>query len=106
MANRKSKMTKQRNHTMQLEKLETRQLLATVTGGGEEVGTDISFQGNTYDQILMTGASVTVEADAGQVVRVSAVDINDDIVQFEFSGSGQFSVSLDDFEVGHVTQQP
>jgi len=83
---------------MQLEKLETRQLLATVTGGGEEVGTDISFQGNTYDQILMTGASVTVEADAGQVVRVSAVDINDDIVQFEFSGSGQFSVSLDDFE--------
>ena len=98
MANRKSKMTKQRNHTMQLEKLEARQLLATVTGGGEEVGTDISFQGNTYDQILMTGASVTVEADAGQVVRVSAVDINDDIVQFEFSGAGQFSVSLDDFE--------
>lgn len=98
MANRKSKMTKQRNNTMQLEKLEARQLLATVNGGGEEVGTDIVFQGNTYDQILMTGASVTVEADPGQVVRVSAVDINDDIVQYEFSGAGRFSVSLDDFE--------
>ena len=57
-----------RSHVMQLEVLEPRQLLATVVGGGEEVGSDISFQGNTYDQILMTGASVTVSADAGQIV--------------------------------------
>ncbi len=87
-----------RSHIMQLEALEARQLLATVVGGGEEVGSDISFQGNTYDQILMTGASVSVSADAGQIVRVSAIDSNDDIVQYEFSGSGTMSISLDDFE--------
>ncbi len=73
---------------MQLEALKARQLLATVVGGGDEVGSDISFQGNVYDQVLMTGASVTVLADAGQVVRVSAIDSNDDIEQYEFSGSG------------------
>ena len=84
-----------RSHVMQLEVLEPRQLLATVVGGGEEVGSDISFQGNTYDQILMTGASVTVSADAGQIVRVSAVDSNDDIVQYEFSGAGTMNISLD-----------
>ena len=66
---------------MQLDALEARQLLATVVGGGEEVGSDISFQGNTYDQILLTGASVSVSADAGQIVRVSALDSNDDIVK-------------------------
>ncbi len=82
---------------MQLETLESRQLLATVTGGGTEVGSDISFQGNVYDQILLTGASVTVNADAGQIVRVSFLDLNGDIVQSEFSGAGNFSVSLDDF---------
>ena len=97
MAKRNSKILKQPN-AMQLEALEARQLLATVVGGGEEVGSDISFQGNTYDQILMTGASVSVSADAGQIVRVSAVDSNDDIVQYEFSGSGTMSISLDDFE--------
>jgi hypothetical protein len=46
----------------------------------------------------MTGASVTVSADAGQIVRVSAIDSNDDIVQYEFSGAGTMNISLDDFE--------
>ena len=82
---------------MQLEKLENRQLLATVTGGGEEVGSDISYQGNTYDQVLMQGAAVSVEADPGQIVRVSWIDGNGDITQGEFSGAGTFTVSLDDF---------
>ena len=82
---------------MQLEKLENRQLLATVTGGGEEVGSDISYQGNTYDQVLMQGAAVSVEADPGQIVRVSWIDGNGDITQGEFSGDGTFTVSLDDF---------
>ena len=90
-------MIKNRNASMQLETLETRQLLATVSGGGEEVGSDISFQGNVYDQILLQGASVTVSADPGQIVRVSWIDDNGDIVQGEFSGAGNFSVSLDDF---------
>ena len=97
MAKRKSKLYKNRQSTMQLETLESRQLLATVTGGGTEVGSDISFQGNVYDQILLTGASVTVSADPGQIVRVSFLDLNGDIVQSEYSGSGNFSVSLDDF---------
>ena len=81
-----------------LEKLEQRQLLATVTGGGEEVGSDISYQGNTYDQVLMQGAAVSVEADPGQIVRVSWIDGDGDITQGEFSGAGIFTVSLDDFE--------
>ena len=82
---------------IQLEKLENRQLLATVTGGGEEVGSDISYQGNVYDQVLMQGAAVSVEADPGQIVRVSWIDGNGDITQGEFSGDGTFTVSLDDF---------
>ena len=95
---RKSKLYRERQTaTIQLEKLEARQLLATVTGGGEEVGSDISYQGNVYDQVLMQGAAVSVEADPGQIVRVSWIDGNGDITQGEFSGSGTFTVSLDDF---------
>ena len=94
---RKSKLYRERQTAIQLEKLEPRQLLATVTGGGEEVGSDISYQGNVYDQVLMQGAAVSVEADPGQIVRVSWIDGNGDITQGEFSGSGTFTVSLDDF---------
>ena len=95
--NRISKLYKTRQTAIQLEKLEHRQLLATVTGGGEEVGSDISYQGNVYDQVLMQGAAVSVEADPGQIVRVSWIDGNGDITQGEFSGAGTFTVSLDDF---------
>ena len=95
--NRISKLYKTRQTAIQLEKLEHRQLLATVTGGGEEVGSDISYQGNVYDQVLMQGAAVSVEADPGQIVRVSWIDGNGDITQGEFSGDGTFTVSLDDF---------
>ena len=95
--NRISKLYKTRQTAIQLEKLEQRQLLATVTGGGEEVGSDISYQGNVYDQVLMQGAAVSVEADPGQIVRVSWIDGNGDITQGEFSGDGTFTVSLDDF---------
>ncbi len=94
---RTSKLYRERQTEIQLEKLEPRQLLATVTGGGEEVGSDISYQGNVYDQVLMQGAAVSVEADPGQIVRVSWIDGNGDITQGEFSGSGTFTVSLDDF---------
>ncbi len=98
MANHFSTINRGRRSALQLEYLESRQLLATVSGGGEEVGSDIPFQGNVYDQILMTGSTVTVEADPGQIVRVSWIDGNGDILQGEFSGSGSLSISLDDFE--------
>ncbi len=94
---RTSILHRERQTAIQLEKLEPRQLLATVTGGGEEVGSDISYQGNVYDQVLMQGAAVSVEADPGQIVRVSWIDGNGDITQGEFSGAGTFTVSLDDF---------
>ena len=45
----------------------------------------------------MQGAAVSVEADPGQIVRVSWIDGNGDITQGEFSGDGTFTVSLDDF---------
>ena len=80
-----------------LEQLETRQLLATIVGGGEEVGSDLDFQNNIYDQILMVGSSVTVAADQGQIVRTSYLDSNGDIIQAEFSGAGTLSIFLDDF---------
>ncbi len=48
-----------------------------------------------YDQILLQGTGVTTRADAGQVVRVSFIDLTDDIVQVEFSGAGTLTVVLD-----------
>lgn len=98
MAKRNSHIIRNRKPSLQLEALESRHLLATIVSGeGVEVGTDIEFQGNVYDQILMTGISVTVEADPGQIVRISYQDLNFDILQTEFSGAGQLSVSLTDF---------
>jgi hypothetical protein len=69
---------------------------AKVIGSGAEVGPDIVHQnGNVYDQVLLQGPAATVTADRGQVVRLSYVDLNDDIVQVEFSGSGTLSIVLD-----------
>ena len=51
--------------------------------------------GFTYDQILLGGAAASVTADAGQILRVSFIDLNDDIVQVEFSGAGTLSLVLD-----------
>jgi hypothetical protein len=50
--------------------------------------------GHIYDQILLTGATASVTADPGQMVRVSYVDPNDDIVQIEFAGAGTLSIQL------------
>jgi len=91
--------TKSRKSALRVEALEQRQLLAAVTGGGTEVGSNIVHpNGNVYDQVLMTGASVTVTADAGQVTRVSFLDLSGDIVQAEFSGAGSLTISLDQFK--------
>lgn len=93
MAKRNKKLSKS---LLKLESLEQRQLLAGIVGGGTEVLTDIHHaNGNVYDQVLMTGASVQVTADAGQVTRVSFLDMQGDIVQAEFSGSGTLTISLD-----------
>ena len=88
-----------RRSSLRVEALEQRQLLATVTGAGTEVGSNITNpDGRIYDQILMTGASVTVTADPGQVTRVSFLDLQGDIVQAEFAGKGTLVVSLDQFK--------
>ncbi|HRE83961.1 MAG TPA: immunoglobulin domain-containing protein [Opitutaceae bacterium] len=51
--------------------------------------------GNVYTQILLTGPAVTVTADTGKVTRVSYIDLQGDIVQLEFSGSGTMTITLE-----------
>ncbi|MEX2043739.1 MAG: immunoglobulin domain-containing protein, partial [Opitutus sp.] len=51
--------------------------------------------GNRYDQLLLTGSAATFTADAGQVTRISYIDLSDDIVQLEFSGAGSVTLVLD-----------
>ncbi|MEO5960088.1 MAG: immunoglobulin domain-containing protein [Opitutaceae bacterium] len=70
---------------------------AKVSGAGTEVGSNIVHpNGNVYDQVLLQGAAAAVRADPGQVVRMSYIDLNDDIVQVEFAGAGTLSLVLDD----------
>jgi hypothetical protein len=67
-----------------------------VVGGGSVVGTDIRHpNGNIFDQVLLNGAVATVHAAPGKVLRVSYLDLNDDIVQVEFAGSGAATIALD-----------
>ncbi|MEO5958940.1 MAG: immunoglobulin domain-containing protein, partial [Opitutaceae bacterium] len=68
-----------------------------VIGTGSEVGSNIfvAANGNTFDQVLLSGAAATVTADAGQITRTSFLDLTDDIVQIEFSGAGTLSLVLD-----------
>jgi len=51
--------------------------------------------GFTYDQILLEGPAASVRADPGQILRISFIDLNDDIVQVEFSGAGTLTLVLD-----------
>ena len=68
-----------------------------VIGAGEEIAHDIyvAANNNTFDQVLLEGAAATITADAGQITRVSYVDLTNDIVQVEFSGAGTLSLVLD-----------
>lgn len=67
-----------------------------VVGAAYEYGANIAHpNGKVYDQILMTGAAATFHADPGQVVRASYIDLNNDIVQVEFSGAGEVTLALD-----------
>ncbi len=51
--------------------------------------------GNLYTQILLSGPSATVTADAGKVTRISFIDLQDDIIQLEFSGPGTMTITLE-----------
>ncbi|HWL16919.1 MAG TPA: CAP domain-containing protein [Opitutus sp.] len=69
-----------------------------VTGDGNEVDRDVRHpNGNIFDQVLATGAAETITSDyaLGQITRTSFVDLDDDIVQVEFSGPGSLSLVLE-----------
>src|SRR5690606_34656948 len=73
-----------------------------LTSTAKLVGTGTEFAdifhggtGFTYDQILLEDAAASVTADSGQILRISFIDLNDDIVQVEFSGAGTLSLVLD-----------
>lgn len=96
--------SKSRKSALRVEALEQRRLLAAVSGAGTEVGSDIHHpNGNVYDQVLMTGSSVTIQNDVmkdpnnGDITRVSFLDLSGDIVQAEFSGHGTLTITLDDY---------
>jgi hypothetical protein len=66
-----------------------------VIGTGSEIGFNIAHPNtNIFDQILAHGAAVSFTADAGQVTRLSYIDLNDDIVQVEFAGAGTVSITF------------
>jgi len=97
MAKRTKKQSKSR--LLKVEALEARQLLAGgfTAAQGQEFSDITHPNGNVYDQVLMKTSAITVTADAGQVTRVSFLDLQGDIVQAEFSGAGSLSISLDNF---------
>lgn len=69
-----------------------------ISGAAMEIGSDIRHpNGNIFDQVLLQGAAASMSADPGQVLRVSFLDPNDDLVQVEFSGAGTLSILLDEF---------
>ena len=65
-------------------------------GSGDIAGENIQHpNGNVFDQILLTGESIQLQAKPNQITRVSFMDETEDIVQVEFSGAGTFTVILD-----------
>ncbi|MEY4940369.1 MAG: hypothetical protein RIQ93_2104, partial [Verrucomicrobiota bacterium] len=64
-------------------------------GTGQEFPDIRASNGNIYDQILLGAAAASVKADLGQILRISFLDLNDDIVQVEFSGAGTLTIVLD-----------
>ena len=65
-------------------------------GTGDIAGENIQHpNGNIFDQVLLTGESIRLQARPNQITRVSFMDEDEDIVQVEFSGAGTFTVTLD-----------
>ncbi len=50
--------------------------------------------GNIFDQYLLTGPSAQIRARPNRVSRISFRDLNEDIVQVEFSGHGALTLEL------------
>jgi hypothetical protein len=75
------------------------EIATKLAGDAEEVLSDryVPSNGNTFDQILLEGAAASVTADHAekQITRISYVDLDDDIVQVEFSGPGTLTLTLD-----------
>lgn len=69
---------------------------ASIIGQGREIASNVVHpNGNVYDQVLLQGTSVSVQNDAGQITRISFIDLSDDIVQVEFGGAGALTLILD-----------
>ena len=69
-----------------------------VVGDGVEISADVPHPNtNIFDQVLLTGVAESITADfaQGQITRTSFIDLNNDIVQVEFSGPGTLSLVLD-----------
>ncbi len=65
-------------------------------GSGDIAGENIQHpNGNIFDQILLTGETIKLQAKTGHITRVSFMDEDEDIVQVEYSGAGTFTVTLD-----------
>ena len=65
-------------------------------GSGDVAGENIEHPNtNVFDQVLLTGEFIQLQAKTGQIIRVSFMDEDEDIVQVEFSGAGTFTVTLD-----------
>ncbi len=56
--------------------------------------------GNLYDQFQLGGSVTTVAAAPGKISRCSFLDLNNDIVQVEFSGAGSLTLRV----VGSASQ--
>ncbi len=94
MAKNKTKFFAKRQPKLKVETLESRQLLAGVVGAGDEVASDVTVNGVTFDQVLLNGQSVTVDPDDGQWARLTWRDAQGEIIQAEFTGDGTISVDL------------
>ncbi|MEO5958315.1 MAG: immunoglobulin domain-containing protein [Opitutaceae bacterium] len=66
-----------------------------LVGTGQEFPNIAHPNGNIFDQILIQAAAITITADSGQAVRISFIDLTNDIVQVEFSGAGALTLILD-----------
>lgn len=71
-----------------------------IVGTGREVLSNayVASNGNTFDQVLLEGIAACITADhaENQITRLSYIDLDDDIVQVEFSGPGTLTLTLDD----------
>ena len=67
-----------------------------IVGSANIVGVNIPHpNGSVYNQVLLTGRRAAVSSDGTRITRISFLDINDDIVQVEFSGKATVTVTLD-----------